>query len=210
MSNARDEILLRIRTATGQLSREPVAVPRDYLRHAPGIIPGDRDAVLDLLTERLAEYGAVVHRACAAEVAATLAAVLPKGRAVVSSGFPREWLGEWTGEVVGDEPPLSKGELDGVDAVLTTCAAAIADSGTIVLDAGPGQGRRAATLLPDLHLCVVHARQVVSSMPEMIGLVDPRRPLTWISGPSATADIEMTRVQGVHGPRRLTVLLVRD
>jgi L-lactate dehydrogenase complex protein LldG len=207
MTSARDEILARIRTATADLPAAPVEVPRAYLRHAPGTSPADREAVLALFTERLEEYGAAVHRTSPADVASTLAAALPAGRVVVPAGFPTSWLGEWTGETVADQPPLSDTQLDALDAVLTTCAAAVADSGTIVLDAGPGQGRRAATLLPDLHVCVVDAAQVMSSMPEVMQRLDPRCPLTWISGPSATADIEMIRVQGVHGPRRLTVLI---
>ncbi|GAA4957161.1 LUD domain-containing protein [Yinghuangia aomiensis] len=206
--SAREEILARVRAAVADLPDEPVAVPRGYLRHAPGVDPADREAVLTLMIERLEEYGADVHRASAAEMPSSLAAALPAGRVVVPAGIPERWLSRWGGEPVSDEPPLSKEQLDRVDAVLTTCAAAIAESGTIVLDAGPGQGRRAATLLPDLHVCVVRAEQVVSSMPEAIGSLDPRRPLTWISGPSATADIEMIRVPGVHGPRRLSVVLV--
>ncbi|SEL84830.1 LutC/YkgG family protein [Streptacidiphilus jiangxiensis] len=210
MTGAREEILARIRRATADLPATAVAVPRAYLRHAPGVDPEDRTAVLDLFAERLGEYGAAVHRTDAAAVAPTLASALPAGRAVVPRGFPAQWLADWSGTALADEPLLTREQLDAADAVVTTCAAAIADSGTLVLDAGPGQGRRAATLLPDLHLCVVRADQVVSAMPEAIGLLDPRRPLTWISGPSATADIEMIRVQGVHGPRRLTVLLVED
>jgi L-lactate dehydrogenase complex protein LldG len=210
VTSARDEILSRIRTATADLPAAPVDIPRAYLRHAPGTSPADRQAVLALFTERLEEYGATVHRTSNADVASTLAGALPTGRVVVPAGFPGEWLGEWTGEAVADEPPLPDSRLDALDAVLTNCAAAVADSGTIVLDAGPGQGRRAATLLPDLHVCVVDAAQVVSSVPEVMQRLDPRRPLTWISGPSATADIEMIRVQGVHGPRRLTVVLITE
>ncbi|MGF1425424.1 LutC/YkgG family protein [Kitasatospora sp. LaBMicrA B282] len=208
MTSARDEILARIRTATAALPTDPVPVPRAYLRTAPGTDPGDRSAVLALFAERLAEYGAAVHHTTTAEVASTLAATLPRGPVLVPAGFPGTWLGEWTGAAVADEPPLPDTRLDTLEAVLTTCAVGIADSGTLVLDAGPGQGRRAATLLPDWHVCVVTADQVVSSLPEAVQRLDPRRPLTWISGPSATADIEMIRVQGVHGPRRLTVLLV--
>jgi L-lactate dehydrogenase complex protein LldG len=210
MTSARDEILARIQAATADVPAAPADIPRAYLRHAPGTSPADREAVLALFAERLEEYGATVHRTSPSAVASTLAAALPTGRVVVPAGFPGGWLGEWTGEAVADQPPLPDTRLDALDAVLTTCAAAVADSGTIVLDAGPGQGRRAATLLPDLHVCVVEAAQVVSSLPEVMPRLDPRRPLTWISGPSATADIEMIRVQGVHGPRRLTVVLVTE
>lgn len=208
MSGAREEILDAVRAATAGHRTGAAAVPRGYLRHAPGLDPADRDAVLARFTERLAEYGATVHQATADRLPSVLAAALPEGRVAVPAGFPARWLRDWHGQAVADEPPLTHAELDGLDAVLTTCAAAVADSGTLVLDAGPGQGRRAATLLPDLHVCVVAADQVVSSLPEVMPLADPGRPLTWISGPSATADIEMVRVQGVHGPRRLTVVLV--
>ena len=115
-------------------------------------------------------------------------------------------------ELVADDPPLAPRDLDALDGVLTGCAAAIAQTGTIVLDGAGESGRRAITLVPDLHLCVVRAAQVVPAVPDAIAAVAPAvadgRPVTFVSGPSATADIELIRVQGVHGPRTLDVFLV--
>ncbi|MFJ5952266.1 lactate utilization protein C [Streptomyces noursei] len=207
--SSREAVLRRIRQATADLPKDPVSVPRSYLRHAPAVVPGDRSAAVALLEERLTEYGAEVRRSAEADLPAAVAGALAAaGSAVVPAGLPDAWLARWSGVVRRDAPPLTHAELDATDAVLTTCAAAVAESGTLVLDGGPGQGRRAPTLLPDLHVCVVRGAQVHSAMPEAIGRLAPARPLTWISGPSATADIEMIRVRGVHGPRRLTVLLV--
>ena len=106
-----------------------------------------------------------------------------------------------------DDPPLGPRDLDALDGVLTGCAAAIAQTGTIVLDGAGESGRRAITLVPDLHVCVVRADQVVADVPDALAVLDPRRPLTFVSGPSATADIELNRVRGVHGPRTLDVIL---
>lgn len=192
---ARDDVLGRIRRAAAD--RE-VVVPREYRR------ADDTPASLEVLVDRLEDYRAVVHQVTGHEVAATLARIAT-GRVVVPEGFPEQWLTDL--DVVPDDG-LTARELDGLDGVLTTCALAIAETGTIVLDAGPGQGRRALTLVPDHHIVVVRAGQIVQTVPQALIRLDPRRPQTWISGPSATSDIELQRVEGVHGPRRLEVVLV--
>jgi L-lactate dehydrogenase complex protein LldG len=204
VSAARQEILRRIRTA---LSDRPEATPvrREY-RQASGAV-GDPD----LFAERVIDYRANVRRCAEPEVAATLAAALAdRGarRVVVPVGFPTQWLAGIGELAVADEPPLGTADLDRLDGVVTTCAVAVAETGTIVLDAGAGQGRRALSLVPDYHLAVVRAGQIVATVPDAVAALDPVRPLTWISGPSATSDIELSRVEGVHGPRTLEVLLV--
>lgn len=207
MTAAREEILDRIRAA---LADRPVAipVPRDYRRAAPS-----GAVVLDLFAERVADYRATVHRTTPAALGTTIAAILTVrgvSRLAAPAGIPDLWLLGSVVERVADDPPLSVHELDAIDGVLTGCAVAIAETGTIVLDGGPGQGRRALTLLPDRHLCVVRADQVVGTVPEALARLEPTHPQTWISGPSATSDIELQRVEGVHGPRILDVILVAD
>jgi L-lactate dehydrogenase complex protein LldG len=195
---AREEILGRIRAA---LADAPVAapVPRSY-RPATGA--GDVEQLID----RLQDYRASVHRV-AGEVADTLTGILSGrgfARIVVPAGFPASW--EPRLELVRE--PVDTATLDEVGAVLTTCALAVAETGTIVLDAGPGMGARALSLVPDYHLVVVREDQVLAGVPDAFAALDPTRPLTWISGPSATSDIELRRVEGVHGPRTLDVLIV--
>ena len=156
-----------------------------------------------------ASYGAAVVRSEPADVPAQVTAALRRRAArqvVVPPGFPVEWEPE--ADLLRDDPRLTTGELDVVDGVITGCAVAIAETGTVVLDHGAGQGRRALTLVPDYHLVIVRAQQVVALVPDGIAALDPARPQTWISGPSATSDIELRRVEGVHGPRTLDVLLV--
>ncbi|MEV1321893.1 LUD domain-containing protein [Micromonospora arborensis] len=193
---ARDEILARLRTALAD-SPPPVEVPRRYRR------VDDRPDLVEVLIDRLVDYRAVVHRGIRA-LTGLLAEV---DRLAVPTDIPAGWLAGYAGQVRRDAPPLSPAELDVVDAVLTGCAVAVADTGTIILDAGPAQGRRALTLVPDRHICVVRTDQVVGLLPEALTRLDPRAPQTWISGPSATSDIELNRVEGVHGPRRLEVVL---
>ncbi|MCB5164090.1 LUD domain-containing protein [Streptomyces bambusae] len=205
----RDVVLARIRRA---LAGAPPAapVPRDYLR-----VHADRSPqqCADLLAEHLADYRARVHRTGPDGLPATLTRLLSAARGVlVPDGLPGTWLAAATAAgavLLADRPEDTPAELDRADAVLTGCALAIAETGTIVLDGGPAQGRRRLTLVPDHHVCVVHApAQVVDSVPQALERLDPTRPLTWISGPSATSDIELDRVEGVHGPRTLDVVLV--
>ncbi len=195
--SARDEILARIRTALADRPA-PAAVLRDYRR---GAGPGDVDRFVD----RVTDYRAHVHRA-GDSVAATITAVLAGrgvARVVVPDGFPDEWLPDV--ELVRE--PVDVSVLDDVSAVVTSCRVAVAETGTIVLDAGPGMGARALTLVPDYHLVVVRAEQILANVPDAVAALDPTRPLTWISGPSATSDIELERIEGVHGPRTLDVVV---
>ncbi|MEU8018775.1 LUD domain-containing protein [Micromonospora parva] len=195
--SARDEILARLRTALAD-SPPPVPVPRRYRR------VDDRPDLIATLVDRLEDYRAVVHQGIDA-----LPRLLSEvDRLAVPADLPADWLAGYAGQLHRDAPALSPGALDDLDAVLTGCAVAIADTGTIILDAGPTQGRRALTLVPDRHICVVRADQVVGLLPEALTRLNPRAPQTWISGPSATSDIELNRVEGVHGPRRLEVVLV--
>lgn len=190
--SARDEVLRRVRAALADRPA-PAPVVREY-RGPLGA--GD----VELFAERVSDYRATVHRD-----AADLTGLLAGIDVVVPDGFPDTLLPA-TATVLRE--PVDVATLDGGAAVLTTCAVAIAETGTIVLDAGPGMGRRALTLVPDHHVVVVRADQVVAGVPDAIARLDPSRPLTWISGPSATSDIELDRVEGVHGPRRLDVVLV--
>ncbi|NGN64557.1 LUD domain-containing protein [Streptomyces sp. A7024] len=209
---ARATILGRIRTALADVpaSEQPddVEVPRDYARSHAG---SDHVA---LFAERVADYRATVTRARAREARKVIAGSLSARGVkslVVPDGFPADLLPDENGlAVLTDEPPLSVRTLDAAGGVLTTCAVGIAVTGTIVLDAGPGQGRRALTLLPDYHLCIVRSSQIAEDVPEALERLEPTRPLTFISGPSATSDIELDRVEGVHGPRTLDVVIIEE
>ena len=217
---ARDEVLARIRTALGSPARTSSApgssapgsqaspgdpVPRGYRTS------GDLGTaqLLDLLAERLRDYGCTVRRTAPSQLMTAVGEALGQrgaGRVVVPAGLDLTGLPAST-EIVADDG-LSPAALDAVDGVITGAAVAIAETGTIVLDGSPGQGRRALSLVPDYHLCVVRAEQVVGLVPEALARLAPGRPLTWVSGPSATSDIELDRVEGVHGPRTFDVILV--
>ncbi|MBF8186090.1 LUD domain-containing protein [Nonomuraea sp. K274] len=181
---AREEILARIGKAVARAG--DVEIPRDY-RTTQQV-----EDLVALFAERVDDYRAIVHVIPSAEVPARIDQIIGDRRVIVPDGFDRD--GGWT-------------DLNTADGVVTGCAVAVAETGTIVLDHGPGQGTRAQTLVPDYHLCVVRAGQIVSCVPEAVARLDPARPLTWISGPSATSDIELNRVEGVHGPRTLEVII---
>jgi L-lactate dehydrogenase complex protein LldG len=195
--SSKDLILARVRAALAD-GGKPGAVPRDYRR-------GGSAVDLDLLVERLVDYKAVVHRT--SDVAGVVADIVPpRAELIVPPGLAREWLPP--GVEARTDDGLDAARIAAADGVLTAATVAIAETGTIVLDGSPDQGRRIITLLPDLHICVVRPEQVVASVPEALARLDPGRPLTWISGPSATSDIELNRVEGVHGPRNLHVILL--
>jgi L-lactate dehydrogenase complex protein LldG len=202
VGEARGEILARVRAALADRP-SPGPVPRDYDRLRPYA------DLVGLAAERIADYRAEVRRVPAESVPDQIAGLLRERAAhavVAPPGLPESWRVDGV-RWLADEPPLSPEALDESDGVVTGCAVTIAETGTIVLDAGAAQGRRALTLVPDYHLCVVRADQIVATVPEALTRLEPVRPLTFISGPSATSDIELDRVEGVHGPRTLHVLI---
>ncbi|MGW1163431.1 LutC/YkgG family protein [Streptomyces sp. NPDC002513] len=213
MSGSRDLILGRVRRALADVPEDDTpyeqAVPRNYRERHGERTPAQ---TVDLLAENLADYRAIVHRTDAPGLPSVLAGLLAARGArtvLVPPGLPSHWL---TGvEQVPDRAESTPYDLDRVDSVVTGCALAIAETGTLVLDGSPDQGRRRITLVPDHHICVVRVPdQVVESVPQALRRLTPNRPLTWISGPSATSDIELDRVEGVHGPRTLEVVLVSE
>jgi len=225
--SAREEVLARVRAAldgTPEATRAAATaeVPREY--RAAGELPAGSAELLDLLEDRLVDYRAAVRRCPPDGVALAVAEALGEGlaaaeesareqaRVAVPPGLDLGWLAGAPAQPVVDGAEgvwLDARALDALDGVVTAAAVAVAETGTIVLDASPDQGRRAITLVPDLHVCVVRAEQVVQTVPEAVARLDATRPLTWISGPSATSDIELNRVEGVHGPRTLQVVLVQ-
>ncbi|MDO0938623.1 LUD domain-containing protein [Streptomyces sp. DG2A-72] len=211
--SSRERILGRVQRALADVPPDDTpydqAISRAYLGEH-----GNRSVkeTVDLLAENLADYRAIVHRTDGAGLAEVIAGLLDaRGSAsvVVPPRLDEGWLAATEVDRVPDRAESTSYELDRVDSVVTGCALAIAETGTIVLDGSPDQGRRRITLVPDHHICVVRVPgQVVSSVPQALPRLDPTRPLTWISGPSATSDIELDRVEGVHGPRTLEVVLV--
>lgn len=212
MSSSREEVLRRVRDAIGMPSGDvvsPAPVARDY--RTSGDHPAGRPELVDLFAGRLKDYKATVVR-CVDDNDAIGAAVGGALRdagaesAVIPAGLTPAWSAGAPGVVV-DTNELTAAQLDEIHAVVTGAAVAIAETGTIVLDSGPTCGRRIITLVPDIHVCVMHVADVVESVPEGLARLDPVRPITFISGPSATSDIELSRVEGVHGPRTLIVVL---
>ncbi len=222
IGDARSTMLGQIRAALRDVPPterpEDVPVARDYQQHSTAA----REAIIEQFIEFTVDYKAIVHRVREAELAHEIALICQArklSRLIVPDDLPEAWLAEIKERAEIDTradsrtDPLSNENLDASDGVLTGCALAIAQTGTIILDSGAYQGRRAITLVPDYHLCVVFTDQIVGIVPEAIRALHPtivqeRRPLTFISGPSATSDIELNRVEGVHGPRTLEVIVV--
>lgn len=216
--SARDRVLGRVRRALADVPADSVpvddvayekAVDRGYAReHGVRTV----EETVDLLAENLADYRAIVHRCTEDEVSDLLMRLYAERGSetvLVPPELPPHWLAAADPVRIHDRAVSTPHELDRVDSVITGCAVAVAETGTIVLDGSPDQGRRRITLVPDHHVCVVRVPdQVVASVPQALERLDPVRPLTWISGPSATSDIELDRVEGVHGPRTLEVVLM--
>jgi len=214
--NAREEVLARIAIAH-RVAPPPNLTYADITRDYRTTSDSSAEALTDLLIDRLVDYRALVRQSSVDDLDATIATALEErgARTVVApAGLDPSWTASLPVNVLvdglspGDQ--LSVSELDAVDGVITNCAVAIAETGTLILDGSPGQGRRVLTLIPDYHVCVVLPDQIVADVPQALARLEPTRPLTMISGPSATSDIELNRVEGVHGPRTLEVIIVRS
>jgi L-lactate dehydrogenase complex protein LldG len=214
--NAREEMLARI-AAAHRAAPPPDLRYEDIARGYRTTSDSSAEALTELLIDRLVDYRAQVRQCSLDDLGATVADALEERGAhavVVPTGLKPSWTANLSADVVTDglstDDQLSVSDLDAADGVITTCAAAIAETGTLILDGSPGQGRRVLTLIPDYHLCVVFAAQIVPDVPQALAQLTATRPLTMISGPSATSDIELNRVEGVHGPRTLEVIIVRN
>ena len=218
MSSARKEILKRIRQGTEDVpeSEKPEDVPLN--RNYRTGVDSSQAHIVELFAERVGEYKATVHRIKQDALAEQIAVSCRQQQVenlVIPPGIPEELLPKDLNLLMDGRQALSHSQLDESDGVLTTCRIAVAQTGTIILDGGDGQGRRALTLVPDYHLCIVREDQIVNILPEAIRALDDTvnsegAPITMISGPSATSDIELNRVEGVHGPRRFEVLIVGE
>ncbi|MGW0928038.1 LutC/YkgG family protein [Streptomyces sp. NPDC002644] len=208
-ASARDTVLGRIRDARALAGAREVTVERAY--RTGRTLPDDER--LALLTDRLVDYKARVRVCTADRTARTVAEALRERgarRIGVPAGLDPSWLTVHDGEVLRDRADIPAPRLGDLDGVVTASAVTCAETGTIFLDGSPDQGRRALSLVPDLHVCVVDLSSVVVGVPEAIARLVPERPTTLISGPSATSDIELERVEGVHGPRTLEVIVRTD
>ena len=205
--SGRDEIIARIRAARGQVPDAHVPAYRHRWE-------AERSEIVSRFVERLADYHVTVLRVRSDVEVRTVAAEQLDRRGIATLVIPADLPMSWRplGPTPIEDSGLSYAELDAADGAMTGSLLGIAETGTVVLDSGPGQGRRALTLLPDYHLCVVRESAVVGILPEASALLHPHvargAPITFCSGPSATADIELDRVEGVHGPRTLDVILV--
>ena len=214
--NAREEVLARI--AAAHSAAPPPDLPYEAIvREYRTTSDSSAEALTELLIDRLVDYRALVRQCSGDDLAATIANALADRSVhtvVVPSGLDSSWTAGFSGSVLTDgllaDYQRTVSELDSVDGVITNCAVAIAETGTLILDGSPGQGRRILTLIPDYHLCVVSPDQIVADVPQALARLAATRPLTMISGPSATSDIELNRVEGVHGPRTLEVIIVRN
>jgi L-lactate dehydrogenase complex protein LldG len=212
--NAREEVLARIAAAHGT-APPPNLRYEDISRGYQTTSDASAGALTELLIDRLVDYRALVRQCAADDLAQTLAAALTDRAAqtvAAPSGLDSSWLANLSAHVLDDgtaDDQLSVSQLEAVDGVITGCAVAIAETGTLILDGTPGQGRRILTLIPDYHVCIVFPDQIVADVPQALARLDGTRPLTMISGPSATSDIELNRVEGVHGPRTLEVIIVQ-
>ncbi|MFF1648358.1 lactate utilization protein C [Streptomyces sp. NPDC058240] len=209
MTTARETVLGRIKDALALAPVPDTTVPRAY--RTGRTLPDDER--LALFTDRLVDYKATVHTCTADRTAQVVAEVLRERgarRIGVPAGLDPQWLDGYDGEVQQDSGDIPAPRLDALDGVLTASAVSCAETGTIFLDGSPDQGRRALSLVPDLHVCVVDLSTVEAGVPEAVARLVPQRPTTLISGPSATSDIELERVEGVHGPRTLAVVIRTD
>ena len=213
MTDAKSEILGRIRASLWD-SPQPAEPVRTYRR----VSDKGQEEIIEILVDRLIDYKANVYHETAETIAGRIDELLAKAsRYVVPAGLDPAWLPEDTASRSAvtdsgnaDKPGvLSVRELDAMDAVVTSSTVSCAETGTIALNSNPAEGRRAITLVPDHHICVVPVETIVELIPETVARLDIEKPITWISGPSATSDIELIRVEGVHGPRTLDVIILK-